>query len=834
MQLNDRSARFFEELARYVIVSKYLVFFVMIGVAGFMSVYLKAFTVDTSTEGLLHETNPVRVEYDAFQKEFGKDELIIAAIGPVDVFSEAFLNQLKAFHQDLKDNVPHLDDITSLINARNTWGDGQTLYVEDFLEDWPENGSSMEDIKTRAYKNHSYVDTLVDQTGRYATVIMKTVAFTGPESKPLDLDGFSDGAFDGFSQDVKEEQQEIAFDDAKNQETVDAVKTIVNAYNSDAFPIHLSGTPVVSAVLKTWMMKDMRTFTILAFLAITVLTYIVFRRIAAVAICLATIGFTCICTFGLMAMFQVPIKIPTILLPSFLLAVSVCSVVHILSMFYKNLSRGINKEQAIVKSLGHSGLAVVLAGVTTAGGLLSFVSSKVDPIEDIGIFVAAGVIIALVYSLLWVPATLAMLPKPKMKTVSMHFNGVLDRILIGIGGFGVRRPYLVLGAMVVLILGASVGIPKLRFSHRTLSWLPADSAERIATQVIDDTLNGTVAAEMMIDTKMKNGLHDPETLKAFEAFSNAFSTYRDEHIFVGKILSVNDILKETNRALNGNDDAFYVLPDTSNQTAQEFLLFEMSGSDDLGKVVDTQFRKTHITLKLPWKDSVDYLHFYKRIDEYIAKYMGDVTVINTGLPMLMCHTMTAIIDSMKTSYIIAFVAVTVLMILFIGNIRLGLISMVPNIVPIYLTLGIMGWMNVRLDAFTMPLGAIAIGLAVDDTIHFMNNFRRYTAAGYSVKGAVELTLKTSGRAMLFTSIILSSGFMIYCFSFLNNLSNFGVYTALTIVFAFLADCLVAPSLISVLARSRFKAFTPDEAGKTAHEIIKADEVNLDQDCVETL
>lgn len=835
MQLNDRSARFFEGLARRVIQFKYLVFIVMILAAGYMASHLRAFAVDTSTEGLLHPSNPVRVSYDEFQKEFGKDELIIAAIGPVDVFSDSFLNRLQDFHHELETRVPHLDDIISLANARNTWGEGETLHVDEFLGDWPNQHVSMDEIRQRAYRNPTYVDTLVDQTGRYATVILKTVAFTGPETEPGDLDGFSDGALDGFDEAAPANKQKTAFDDAKNQETVDAVKRIVSEYNGKDFPIHLSGTPVVSAVLKTWMLKDMRTFTILAFAAIFILTYVVFRRITAVAICLMVIAFTCVCTFGLMAMFQVPIKIPTILLPSFLLAVSVCSGVHILSMFYKNLGRGVTRDKAIIRALGHSGLAVVLAGITTAGGLLSFVSSKVDPIEDMGIFVAAGVMIALLYSLLWIPATLAILPRPGVKTVSRHANTILDRILVGMGAFSVRKPYLVLAGMLVMILFCSAGIPKLRFSHRTLSWLPADSDERIATQVIDDVLNGTVAGEFIVDTKRANGLHDPETLRAIEAFSEAFRIYRDEEIFVGKVLSINDIVKETNRALNGNDDRYYMLPDSSNQIAQEFLLFEMSGSDDLGKAVDTRFAKTHITMKMPWKDSSTYLHFYKRINAYVNDHMDGLTVISTGLPMLMCHTMNAIIDSMKSSYSIAFAAVTLLMILFIGDIRYGLISMIPNIVPIYLTLGLMGWMDVRLDAFTMPLGAIAIGLAVDDTIHFMNNFKRYTRAGYSVAGAVEFTLKTSGRAMLFTSIILSAGFLIYCFSFLSNLSNFGIYTALAIVFALLADCMVAPALISIFAPKRVQledtCGVTHAAGQRDHD---DESLATDRDCIESV
>jgi predicted RND superfamily exporter protein len=183
------------------------------------------------------------------------------------------------------------------------------------------------------------------------------------------------------------------------------------------------------------------------------------------------------------------------------------------------------------------------------------------------------------------------------------------------------------------------------------------------------------------------------------------------------------------------------------------------------------------------------------VDRYFDKTFPDVTLKITGMMPLLFKTLSNVVVSMAMSYVIAIVIITLLMILLIGRFRIGLLSMIPNITPILIMLGLMGALSFPMDAFTMMVGSIAIGLAVDDTIHFMHNFRRY----YEEKGdpvwAVQETLHTTGRAMLVTTVVLSIGFFIFMFADMKNIFNFGFLTGITIIMALLSDYFIAPALM---------------------------------------
>ncbi len=189
------------------------------------------------------------------------------------------------------------------------------------------------------------------------------------------------------------------------------------------------------------------------------------------------------------------------------------------------------------------------------------------------------------------------------------------------------------------------------------------------------------------------------------------------------------------------------------------------------------------------------------IDARFREVLGDAaTVTMTGGLVLSNRSFFAMIRSMADSYVIALLVVTPLMILMLGSLRGGLLSMIPNVTPIVLTLGLMGWLGVPIDFSTMMSGAIILGIAVDDTIHFAHNFQRFYAHGDDPSVAVRRSLDTAGRAMLFTSMVLTAGFLIYAFATLENLVNFGVFTAFAIATAFLADVLVAPALMVLFQR----------------------------------
>ncbi|MCZ6730163.1 MAG: efflux RND transporter permease subunit, partial [SAR324 cluster bacterium] len=279
----------------------------------------------------------------------------------------------------------------------------------------------------------------------------------------------------------------------------------------------------------------------------------------------------------------------------------------------------------------------------------------------------------------------------------------------------------------------------------------------------------------------------------------------DGRHYVGKTNSVVDVLKEINKALNENRDEYYTVPQNRQLIAQELLLFENSGSDDLENVVDSQLGKARLSLIVPWDDTEVYVDFVRDLRREAESRLAEfATVTITGELNLFTQMIFTMMQSMAQSYLIAVVVITIMMMLLVGSFRIGLLSMIANLAPIVLTMGlIMGYFDIRLDVFTLLIGSIALGLAVDDTIHFFHNFRRYYGEGKSVQEAVRETLLTTGRAMMFTTLVLVIGFWLFMFATLNNVFNFGLLTGIALLFALAADFLLAPAMLTLVIRSSY-------------------------------
>ncbi len=349
--------------------------------------------------------------------------------------------------------------------------------------------------------------------------------------------------------------------------------------------------------------------------------------------------------------------------------------------------------------------------------------------------------------------------------------------------------------VVAIIIGS-----KLETSHYPLEWFPKDDPNYIGTKYIDAKMRGSLTAEVIIDTGEENGWQDANRLEKLDRLTKELEGYSDGKSFIGKIVSLNSIVKETNRALHENNQSFYRVPDNQALVSQELLLFENSGSDDLDDIVDSQFSKVRVTHKLPWIDSIDSIDILNHIKGRYEESFRDSTITLTGIIPILVHTFANSIKSSIESYYIAFTLIAISMILIMGSFRLGLISMIPNLVPIIFGLALMYTFKMPLDMFTLLIGSIAIGLAVDDTIHFMHNFKRYYKATNSSIEAIEKTFFTTGKAMVITTIVLSLGFFAYMFGRMESVQNFGFITGSVIIFALLADIFLAPAIMVELAK----------------------------------
>jgi len=764
----------------------------------FFASQIPKLTFNTSNESFFKKDNPTLIAYNEFKEQFGRDDVIIVMVESENLFTLENLSKIKKLHNEIEDTVPLVNDINSLANARVTRGEEGALIVNDLLEEMPETPEEVAKLKEYVLAHPVYRNFIISEDGKLTIFAVETDAFSA-----LDADGNAIAAEGtGFAETLNSgpPAKRATITDKENTAIVFAVKELIAKYSSPDFKLYYSGTPVVTTYLKGAMKKDMGRFTLMAIGAIAIFLFILFQRFTGVILPLLTVIFSVIITLGTMSLSNTPITVVIQILPSFLLAVGIGASVHMMSMFYVDFRKDQgNKFQAIKDTLAHSGMPIAMTSLTTAAGLASFSAAEIAPIGDLGFFAAYGVMVCLFLTVTFIPAVLAVGFSRSLKIYDHpDRTSFVDRALQGFGHVGTKKPGLVLIVFLLILAFTITGLPQLKLAHNILKWFPAESSIRMDTEKLDARMKGAASLEVIVDTGKENGNYDPAILNGLAQLETFATTelLRDGEPFVGKTNSLATMIKEINQALNENKKEHYIIPDNNNLISQEFLLFENSGSDDLENVTDSQFRKSRLTAKTEWIDSNSYrdqiVLLQKKADE-IFEGLADVSI--TGTVVLFAQTITIMINSMISSYIIAGVVIAIMMILLLGNLKTGL-----NLLPIAFTLGFMGWVGIPLDMFTLLIGSIAIGLAVDDTIHFFHNFRKYYEESHSAQIAVEKTLQTAGRAMLVTTLVLITGFMLFTRASMNNMINFGLLTSLTMLLAFLADVLLAPALLTLMTR----------------------------------
>ncbi len=759
--------------------------------------------IEVSAESFLAHDDVERRVYDAYRREFKSDEGLLLLLHSEDLFSLPFLEKLRDLHHELEENTPHAEDITSLINARTTIGRGNELIVEDLFENWPESEADLERIKARATSNPLYRNTYLSEDTTY-TAIRIMVA---PGSSVASGD---DELVAGFDEDMasgEDAGDEKSFRILNNEETIELIDFLdetVERYAGDDFPIWVSGGPPTGNSIFQSSRRDFVNFSGYAILVIAFFLMLIFKRTSGIFIPLATVVLPLVCTVGVMGYINVPITPVTQILPPFLLVVGVGDAVHIMSVFFQQYDKGKNKRDALAYALGHSGLAVLMTSLTTAGSLLSFLFADLVPIKSFGVAAPLGVLFALAFSLILLPALIAIFPTKRkvFKEEDPEHDG-FNRILVAMGDFSTKRPFVVIGIWGCLLLYAFYNVADLRLSHDPIRWLSKKDPVRIASVISDEVFQGSLNMEVIIDTGEENGLYNPSVIKKIERMSLYAESLNVNHVTAGKAISIVDILKETHQALNENNAEFYKVPDRREVIAQELLLFENAGSDDLEDFTESTLQKARLTLLVPFEDSHNYAKYKALLEEKYTEIIdGEFDFYITGNMPLSVRTFGAMFTSIVKSYTIAFILIVPMMIFLIGDLKIGLLSMIPNLTPIILALGMMQLFNLPLDMLMILVGSLAIGIAVDNTIHFMHNFRRYYRQKQDIELAVHNTLVTTGRALFITSIVLAAGFFLYMGASMESIKNFGFITGVTVILAFLADVTLSPALVCIAMRGR--------------------------------
>jgi len=474
--------------------------------------------------------------------------------------------------------------------------------------------------------------------------------------------------------------------------------------------------------------------------------------------------------------------------------------IHVLTHFFRAYSSGKDRYTAMRQALRRTALPMLLTSLTTAAGLVTLASGDLIPIANLGLFAALGVMVAFALTMLLMPALMSIwplsAPQPLQASVPEQTSGPVRAVLRWFADLSLRRGAWLAGAWLLAVAIALTLALQLRFSFDPLNWMPESLPIRAATDTIDAQLSGTINMDVIIDTGEENGLKNPQMLKRLDEVLTQLQEGRPGGVRIGHVNSLLDIIKGTHQALNSGDTDYYAIPDTASLLAEELILFENSGADELSRLVSPDYREMKITLIMPWADILQYQGFIEVTEHTLSQALTPWAEVRVaGLLPLLSDTLDEVITTTAWSYGLAAIAITLMMMALLRSVGLGAVAMLPNLAPILVVMGLMKALGIPLDLFTMLVATVAIGITVDNTVHFAHHFRTAFAETRDAQRAVDIAFENAGPALLTTAIVLTVGFYVFLFSDVSSIFHFGLLSGTASLLAVLSNFTLTPVLL---------------------------------------
>ena len=480
--------------------------------------------------------------------------------------------------------------------------------------------------------------------------------------------------------------------------------------------------------------------------------------------------------------------------PTIILTLAVADSIHILVTLFYEMRNGKPKYEAIRESLRVNHQPVFITSVTTAIGFLSLNFSDSPPFRDLGNIVAMGVMSAYIYSVFFLPAIMAVLPL-RVKVVSSSNNGLIDKL----SDWVINNRGSLFWSMMIIIIVLSAKIPQIQIDEKFNEYFDTRYQFRGDNDYVIEHLTGFESIEYSLNAGESGGVSNPAYLKKVDEFAQ---WYRKQPgvMYVG---TLTDTMKRLNKNMHGDDDTYYRLPEERDLSAQYLLLYELSlpFGLDLNNQINIDKSSTRFTAILESVSTQHALALEKRAQKWLRENAPPEMASHGASPLIMfSHIAKRNIDSMMTGNTLALLLISAILIAVLRSFKLGLISTVPNLVPMFMTFGLWGWVVGEIGLAVSVVAPVALGIIVDDTVHFLSKFRRARVEfGKTTEEAIRYSFHTVGPALFLTSIILVCGFLVLTFSGFRMNVQLGYMTTISIIFALLADFLFLPTLIMKLS-----------------------------------
>ncbi len=759
-----RSARFFAGLARGLLRWRWPVLLASVGLTALFVVAMGALRMDNSNEAFFMERDPVRLVQDKFSQLFSNDDFVYILIETDDFFQPDMVRRVRALARDLELRVPHLRDMTFLGNAEYVRGLADEIEITDLIEAGPHTTDSMRLARQRAMNEPLFLDNLISRDGRTTAILLEFVR---------------------YPQDTSDPRKDIA----------PAIYEVLAKPEHADLHVYTVGGPVVDYEFDALATYESQRLVSLALVLACLILLGVTRSFRAALAPLLIVVLGVVWTLGIVGLLGWSLTLMVIILPVLLICAGIGDAVHIVAEIQDQQRAGVQGHDSLVRGLAAVGWPCVLTTLTTAAGFLSFLATDIKPIREMGVYLALGVMAALLLSFALVPTLLSFGRRQGGLPAAESEKNALQTLLAGAAAPTRCSPRGVLAVFVVLAGLALFGYSRVEVESNFVQDLSTDLAVRRAHDYVDTRMGGSMSLEIMLDSGRPDGVKDLAFLRQLERLQD----FVDGHALTEKTYSVLDLLKKMRRALYADRPDAYTLPDTSAQASEYLYLYETSGGRELDKVVSLHYDVARLSVRTRSLNTKAVRTFMADVDQFATQQLDPAIRVEYAGVMSWFRAMADHIGhGQLRSLLLALVAITIILCWSLRSVTLGLISTLPNVFPVLLTMGLMGYAGVFMNLNLVIMAPVVLAISTDDTIHFMVHFRRAFDRRGNYGQALEDTLRGVGRPLLYTTLILASGFGLFCLS--NNLSiqQFGALGAFTFVWALLADFFLVPAVLLLL------------------------------------
>ena len=710
--------------------------------------------------------NPQLVAFETLQNTYTKNDNIMFAVEPKD--GNVFSRETLAIIEEITKaswQIPFSIRVDSVTNFQYTWADGDDLVVQDLVD----NAKSFTDEQLVKVQGVALAEPLL--LNRLITDKSNITGVNVTINRPQKA--------------ITETPEVVAF----AREIRDRIQKKYPKIN-----IYLTGVLLMDNAFNEAGEGDMKSLVPLMYGIVLVIIAFSIRTFWGTLATTLIMGFSILTGMGLAGWSGILLTPISANAPTIILTLAVADSIHVLVTLFYEMRHGKPKYEAIRESLRVNHQPVFITSVTTAIGFLSLNFSDSPPFRDLGNIVAMGVMSAYIYSVFFLPAIMAVSPL-RVKVVSSSHNGLIDKL----SDWVINNRNSLFWSMMIIIIVLSAKIPQIQIDEKFNEYFDTRYQFRGDNDYVIEHLTGFESIEYSLNAADSGGVSNPVYLKKVDEFAQ---WYRQQPgvIYVG---TLTDTMKRLNKNMHGDDEAYYRLPEERDLSAQYLLLYELSlpFGLDLNNQINIDKSSTRFTAILESVSTQHALALEKRAQKWLRENAPPEMASHGASPLIMfSHIAKRNIDSMMIGNTLALLLISAILIAVLRSFKLGLISTVPNLVPMFMTFGLWAWVVGEIGLAVSVVAPVALGIIVDDTVHFLSKFRRARVElGKTTEEAIRYSFHTVGPALFLTSLILVCGFLVLTFSGFRMNVQLGYMTTIAIIFALLADFLFLPTLIMKLS-----------------------------------